>query len=90
MYIKAEELIEKTDLVFTRNFGELQAIVVGDDHDRKVLFVNCSGTTKLKCDVDSKFEIFTDDEGEDYLLFETRVYSYKLYPIKRTFIKLKD
>jgi len=85
MRIKLADIFDKSILFYVTSFGELTAWIIDD----RVKFVNSFGTVKLMCDLDSRFDVYTDEHG-DYIKFETQAHTHKVYPIRREFIKLKD
>lgn len=85
--VKLTDLLLKTIKFYVPNFGELTAC----QSDDEILFKNVDGYTKLKCPLNSIFE-YTQDivDGNDFIIFKTVRYDYKLFPVKRQYLKISE
>lgn len=81
--IKLKDLLLVTEK-FDSQFGELTVVIIDENYH----FVNHSYKTKLQCELDSRFDAYTDENGNDYILFETRISKHKLYPITIQHVKI--
>lgn len=85
--IELVKVLKKTIKFYVPNFGELTAY----NADDVILFRNVDGTTKLKCSLNSTFEYTQDSvDGNEFLIFQTAYYEYKLFPIKRQYLKISE